>query len=331
MRTKAYRRQQASFMPISQRGSPSFVNCWRCVEQSKAADDYFAKQRQQADKCTDEGFFFDMMIKIAGHLQQATKAFDVLHSSATSKILDFCMAPGGFLDTVLKLYPESRATAFSLAPEKGGHKVLMQKDRAEVNYMDITMLAADMGVTSIPKDHEDSDDFLPLEPLLQQQFDLVICDGSRLLLTQLTLGLEHLHPGGTMIVLLHKLESYDNVLLLSQFNRIAKIKLFKHTQMHAPKSSFYMVASGVDSQSEEAIELIEGWRKVWQIATFGTDEEFEAVTCATVADAERLLAEFGDQLKGFGTPIWESQLKGLEKLVKKVEEPPRPHLMRMWR
>src|SRR2546423_6558730 len=61
-----------------------------------------------------------------------------------------------------------------------------------------------------------------------QLFDLVLCDGQvlrthvrapyremrearRLAVTQLAIGLEHLRIGGTMVVLLHKVEATDTV------------------------------------------------------------------------------------------------------------------------
>lgn len=87
------------------------------------------------------------------------------------------------------------------------------------------MLAADMGVTDIPEKHPDARKFLPCQMRETQLFDLVLCDGhvlrthaptrasyretrepARLKTTQLALGLEHIKPGGTMIVLFHKVE-----------------------------------------------------------------------------------------------------------------------------
>ncbi|KAK5690324.1 hypothetical protein LTR17_025971 [Elasticomyces elasticus] len=313
------------------------------VDQSKGADEYFAKQRQMADKPTAQGakFIYDMMKGLAHDLHDATGVFDVLNTppSSTEKpsILDFCMAPGGFLDTAMRHNSSSTATAFSLDPKQGGHEVYMpQNPRSKVKYIDITMLAADMGVTSIPEDHPDYANFLPRELSDEQKFDMVICDGqvlrehsragyrekrevTRLLSTQLKLGLEHLRSGGTMVVKLHKLEAYDTARLVSQFSKIAKIELFKHKHIHAPKSSFYMLATEVQSECEEATKFVEGWRKAWEVATFGTDEEYEALTCATQADAEEMLAGFGDQLVEIGRPIWDIQTQGLQRLVKKIE------------
>ncbi|KAK5725929.1 hypothetical protein LTR15_004119 [Elasticomyces elasticus] len=313
------------------------------VDRSKGADEYFAKQRQMADKPTAQGakFFYDMMKGLAHDLHDATGVFDVLNTppSSTEKpsILDFCMAPGGFLDTAMRHNSQSQATAFSLDPKQGGHEVYMlQNPRAKVNFLDITMLAADMGVTDIPEDHPDYANFLPRELSDEQRFDMVICDGqvlrehsragyrekrevTRLLSTQLKLGLEHLRSGGTMVVKLHKPEAYDTARLVSQFSKIAKVELFKHKHIHAPKSSFYMLATEVKSECEEATKFVEEWRKAWEVATFGTDEEYKALTCATQADAEEVLAGFGDQLVEIGRPIWDIQTQGLQRLVKKIE------------
>ncbi len=135
------------------------------------------------------------------------------------------------------------------------------------------MLAADMGVISIPKEHPDCENFLPRALQLGETYDLVICDGqvlrtharakyreadeaTRLAVTQLALGLENLTPGGTMVVLLHKVEPWNTIRLLSKFKQCASVNLFKPTRAHAKRSSFYMVATQVESRCPQAVEAI---------------------------------------------------------------------------
>jgi len=59
-------------------------------------------------------------------------------------------------------------------------------------------------------------------------------EARRLAVTQLAIGLEHVKIGGTMVVLLHKVEATDTVSLLYRFSKFSSVKLFKPTV----KSSF---------------------------------------------------------------------------------------------
>ena len=112
------------------------------------------------------------------------------------------------------------------------------------------MLAADLGLDNIPKGHPDWNNFLPKEFGDGRMFDIVFCDGQilrnhkragyretrearRWTVTHLALGLEHVKPGGTIIILLHKLEAVDTVELLCQFNRFSAITLLKPAKCHA--------------------------------------------------------------------------------------------------
>lgn len=80
----------------------------------------------------------------------------------------------------------------------------------------------------------------------------------RLTATQLALGLAHLRPGSTMVVL-HKVEAWPSVGLLHAFARSAAVRLFKPRAAHAKRSSFYMVASAVDTRHPAAAR-----RNVWR-------------------------------------------------------------------
>ena len=142
------------------------------------------------------------------------------------------MAPGGFPDVALKSHPRSRALDFRLRIHKGGHKVLLPECKdVTLRFLDVTMLAADMGEANIPKEHPDAGNFFPQQFSPWESFDLVICDGRvlrtyvrppyrerrearRLAVSQLALGLEHVKPGGTMIMLLHRLELWYTVSLV---------------------------------------------------------------------------------------------------------------------
>lgn len=211
------------------------------------------------------------MKTIAYDMHQVTGVFYIKDRCRDGcSILDMCMAPGGFLEIALSYNPEAQALAFSLPKINGGHSVLLPKrSNVTLKFLDVTMLAEDMGLSSVPHEHPDAENFLPSQFDPRESFDLIICDGqvlrnhdradyrerteaSRLCLTQLTIGLNHLKPGGTMIVLLHKIEAVATVQLLHTFDKFASVQLFKHTKFHAKRSSFYMLATNIRADSEGA-------------------------------------------------------------------------------
>jgi len=244
-------------------------------------------------------------------------------------VLDMCAAPGGFLATAMNLNPDAEAVAFSLPHSDGGYYVLLKGDKKDcVKFLDITMLAADMGVTDIPENRPDAGRFLPRQLSETQLFDLVICDGhvlrthsrapyretrepARLKTSQLALGLEHIRPGGTVIVLFHKLECWDTVCYLRRFTKFSSVQLYKPTKGHTQRSSFYMVATDVKCQDPEAILAIEHWKALWRAATFGTDEEFAEALREGEPSAKELLEEFSSELVRHGRKVWETQANAL--------------------
>ena len=246
-------------------------------------------------------------------------------------ILDMCMAPGGFLQTALSVNPTAHAVAFSLPMGMGGHKVLIPKDEKIVlKFLDITMLAVDMGVVDFPLDHEEYSRFLPCHFGAEDMFDLVLCDGQvlrtqsraeyrekrearRLSVTQLALGLEHIRAGGTMIMLLHKVEAWHTVSLLYSFSKFSSVRLFKPTTGHTKRSSFYMVATKIQRQHPEAVRAIEKWKAIWKAGTFGNDEEYWKAVRDCDPDVKEVLKDFGLSLVELGRETWATQARALAK------------------
>ncbi|KAK2806689.1 hypothetical protein FQN51_006657 [Onygenales sp. PD_10] len=299
---------------------------------SKKGDKYFRKQRRVADNADEKTArrFFDMMKEIGEILHLFTDAFRISRdSSERPVILDMCMAPGGFLAKALSLNDGAHAVAFSLPSSKGGHKVLLESPDVGVKFLDITMLAADMGVTDIPTEHPDAENFLRRRQFNPgQNFDLILCDGQvlrthvrasyregrearRLTITQLALGLQHIRQGGTMVVLLHKVEEWHSVFLLYTFNKFSSVKVFKPKKYHAIRSSFYMVATDIQSQHPEALLAVKRWKAIWKAATFGTDEEYGKTLDEEELGVETVLAEFGSELVRLGKDIWWIQARAL--------------------
>jgi 23S rRNA U2552 (ribose-2'-O)-methylase RlmE/FtsJ len=245
--------------------------------------------------------------------------------------LDLCTAPGGFLHAAMQYNQHACATAYSLPVEDGGHEILLpEHENVKIKLLDITMLAADLGVDEVPEEHSDWNNFLPQEFGNGRVFDIVFCDGQvlrdhkraayrekrearRLTVTQLALGLEHVKPGGTIIVLLHKLEAVDTVELLCQFNHFSSITLFKPAKYHASRSSFYMLASNVQTEHPEVIMAIQNWKRMWAVTTFGNEENYGKKVRRDSFLAEKILDDFGPELVRMGRKIWDIQAQALAK------------------
>ncbi|KAF3390698.1 hypothetical protein DPV78_011308 [Talaromyces pinophilus] len=208
---------------------------------SHEADAYFANQRNQTDTQTHQKrqYFFDKMQKMAMEMQYLSGAWKIRSQNdsgtRSGRILDLSMAPGGLLAVAMRMNPGSEAVAFSLSTSKGGTEILLESVKGftveGTGFLDITMLAADMEVTTIPTQHPDAGNFFTKRQLAETEiFDLVLCDGQgqlnhgrasyregqkrepiRLLMSELVLDLEHLRPGGTMIFLLHKVDAWETV------------------------------------------------------------------------------------------------------------------------
>lgn len=286
-----------------------------------------------------------IMKRIAREMNKTTKAFAIESQTEPQRILDLCMAPGSYLDFALKINPTAHAVAFTLPPEQGGLvPVVEASETVSIHMLDINMLAADMGVgpDDIPESHPDAANFLHSRYLEDgRDFDLVICDGAvfritqdlashrvareprRLFLAQMAMGLEHLREGGTMIVLLHKVDGLNTIRLLRDFHNFAKVVLFKPESGHAKRSSFYMIASNVQSADPKAIEAVREWKREWKLSTIGTDEEWQD-ECARAAGFGELgikgvLEEFGPTLVklAHAGEVWKRQFDALSAISRR--------------
>jgi 23S rRNA U2552 (ribose-2'-O)-methylase RlmE/FtsJ len=303
-------------------------------------DRFFARQRKIADATSVKNskqaqrtakFFFKMMQDVGKELHASTGVFNISRPHTEQPaILDMCMAPGGILSIAMQRIPNASVTAYSLPVEAGGHEVFLPKEKkVNVKMLDVTMLAADLGMNKIPHDHPDKSNFLPKEFDAARAFDIVLCDGQvlrtheraayreqcearRLAVSQLILGLEHLRPSGKMIILMHKLEAPAVVEISHQFHQFSSIRLFKPTKAHAKRSSFYLVASNIQVEHPQAIAAVEKWKRTWEIATFGNNEENIKHLHRDSSWAEKVLEDFGPVLVDMGkTNVWDVQAKAL--------------------
>lgn len=278
------------------------------------------------------------MEDIAKEMQCFTRAFTIKLTEDPKRVLDLCMAPGTYLAKALERNPTAHAVAFTLPPSQGGLvPIVSESETVKIHLLDITMLAADMGITAdeVPPEHPDRASFLHTRYLEDgRNFDLVLCDGAirrtheraeyrfhrearRLLLTQLALGLEHLRPGGTMIVLLHKVERINTIRLIRDFKTFATVVLFKPKSGHAKRSSFYMIASEIRSADDAALRAVKEWKREWKVATLGTDEEWRDDYSVTAGfgelGIEGVLEEFGPTLVKLGLKVWKTQADALKR------------------
>lgn len=244
------------------------------------------------------------------------------------------MAPGGFTETVLRKHHAATIRGITLPQEVGGLEVMLPRwgsdPRISIQFLDVTMLADEMGrpMTSIPTLHPDAVNFSSDRPFQSDVFDLVFCGAAaqraharadyrnsqerlRLVTSQLVVALQRLRHHGSLVLLMHKPEAFDTAKIISVFTKISNVCLFKPRKKHAVRSSFYMVATEVDLQSEETRSAILGWKMQWETATFQTDSAVSTHLRDSENRAYEMLAEFGPQLINLATPVWRIQADGL--------------------
>ncbi|EEQ28917.1 hypothetical protein McanMca71_001022 [Microsporum canis] len=325
-----------------QERSPAF-NALRAVQkavwQSPAADEHFLKQRERADSATPtlKKYFFRTMRAIGDQLQAAKHIIPPPGETKGFKVLDICMAPGGYSATALRYNKHSSIYGLSLPEEEGGHEMLLQnwqKDpRFDVRLMDITMLSTEFGSPDLlPADNPLASQFSSCRPFDGLEADLVFCDGqvlrtheravgskfeaSRLTSAQLILALQRIKKGGTMVMLLHRVNNPRNVKLLHAFSQFAEIDLFKPTPSHAARNSFYLVAKNVDPTSLGARQMLENSKSCWKTKTLQAfnDEPYEAEQNTSGDEMRSILqSSFGQRLISLAEPIWDIQREALEK------------------
>lgn len=312
---------------------------------SENGDEHFQKQRQRADNADEKNqvAFFKLMIGLGFQMSKAASAFSIQSgrnhgSSKTPKVLDLCIAPGGFAYVALKLNPKARVYGITLPEDKGGHKmrVLDQgkklASRVEIEFRDITMLAAEMGCSpdDIPADHPDAAELSFDRPFADLKFDLVLCDGqvlrthersayrehkeaARLTSSQLVMALQRIRPGGTIIALMHQVDVLRSFCTLSHFASFSDLTLFKSAKTHGTRSSFYMIAAKVRPGSEGARLAIDEWKGVWKSATLhAVDGHCKKMSSeVSFEQLDEMLKDFGPQYLELARPIMASQAEAL--------------------
>ena len=250
------------------------------------------------------------------------------------RVLDIGMAPGGFTQTVLHKHCDARIRGITLPSEMGGLQIMLPswKDdlRIRLEFADITMQANEMGrpATSIPTQHPDIAKFSSKRPFQDETFDIIFCGATgattrlehtgakyheshkrlRLATSQLVFALQRLRNQGSLVLVMHKPESFDTAEVIRTFTKCSHVRLFKSKRKHTITSSFYMVATEVDTQSEEMQSAVFKWKRQWEAATFQADQE---PSSASGDQVREMLTEFGPQLIDLATPLWKTQADAL--------------------
>lgn len=269
-------------------------------------------------------------------MQHDTEALRVLPATHNSppRFLDLCMAPGGFSAIVKKFNPLVLSYGITLPEGDGGHKLRYTK-KCNIKQMDLTMLLKEFGVDKIPDSHPQREDFITERPFETIRFDLVLCDGQvlrthlrpeyreifeavRLTVAQLILALQRLRDGGTLIMLCHKAENWRNIETFALFNRFSRLEFWKPSRIHGKRSSFYMIARDVRTNSVHAKLAVESWKKTWYQETFGGETGTgEKQPESTAEEVQSVLDEFGDEFIRLAAPIWSIQAMNLEEWISK--------------
>lgn len=281
--------------------------------------------------------FYEMNKNLGIELHEKTDAFYVKKKyGAAVSSLNLCMAPGGYTWYFLEKNPNADACGLTLPPSEGGHPMYLphgEKDpRVDVKFMDVTMLPCEFGtpLDQVPAQHPEAAKFSADRPFQDKEFNIVICDGQvlrvhdhqrsrtrevpRLLVSQLILGLQRIKNGGTFIILLHKFDTWDSLILLKTFESFSEIKLFKPARIHSVRSSYYLVAKKVRPDNDEAKEAIKNWKAQWWRTTFageaGTGLDLEE---PREEEVHHVLESYGSRLRVLGNPLWEIQLGAMKK------------------
>lgn len=265
------------------------------------------------------------------------------------RMLDLCLAPGGYSRAVQLLNPSHSIPidGITLSPHAGGHNVRIPHNTSDptglvtVQFLDIAELALEFGpywarLNQHPP-HPDRENFLASTPFLAHRYDLVMCDGQvlrghrghasyhlysretkeiRLRNAQLVIALRRIKEGGSMVVLLHKLDEWETLKIVKAFSEFSNVQLFKPAVVHAKRSSFYLVAKNVRAGSEEAKRAVEEWSLQWFLRCYrrgDIEEEKRPGETEKMWEVMEVLEEFGGRLRELGKEIWEIQAEALEK------------------
>ncbi|KAF8601685.1 hypothetical protein BDV93DRAFT_495511 [Ceratobasidium sp. AG-I] len=298
--------------------------------QSDNMHSHFKKQRHTADQQNEaaDKKWIGLMRSSMAYMDRIGR---FVH---TSRFLDLGCCPGGYSTHILQTCPEATGIGISLPVKDGGHGLAIPAEllsRIDVHFADVTSFDL---APALPKP----------SPLTSwafgfSSFDLVVCDGhslrlnpdnvarpwnhTRLLITQILLGLRTVSDSGTMFVKLSHLEQPIAARLLLALCRVSNnVRTLKPTTLHANRSTFYVVAKGIRTSSPEFQGLVAGLEKLWYIMSFegetghGRDITWEEHECIT--PWEDVMSPKGlSKTARFGNRIWQIQRDALRRSLER--------------
>lgn len=292
-------------------------------EASEEGDKHFMMLQEKADNPDPhtQKVFYNQMCQIGEDMDETFNLSNDLELSGNLKVLDLCMAPGGFAGTMLNRAQGSQVCGVSLPVDIGGHPLCIdnwENRDVQVHWLDITMLSTEMGLDNIPPDHPEASKFMTLRPYLGQSFALVFCDGNalrihdrlayrerkerhRLLTSQLVLAFQRIQDGGTLVCRFHRIEGIDTAGILELFGAFSSVQVFKPRRIHGARSSFYMIAKDMQPQHLRAVDAVKKWKQEWAEATLDTEER-EARPAINNTDPARI-EKAKAIVEGFGTAL----------------------------
>ncbi|CUA77826.1 hypothetical protein RSOLAG22IIIB_06811 [Rhizoctonia solani] len=301
--------------------------------ESETLDGVFLAQRTTADtsrSAQDDNKWLHLMCKSLNQMDRQKKFINA------SRFLDLGCFPGGYSTYILQKCPSATGFGISLPFEEGGHGLAIPANllpRMELRTADLTNFDL---APSIPKPQSPFTQLGPL-PFESNSFDLVVCDGhslrnnpdnidrpwnwTRLLISQLLIGLRAVTAGGTIFVKLSHPEKAIGARILLALCQVARlVRTVKPQPLHAIRGTFYVIAQQVSTDSEDYQTLVQSLERLWYTMSFEGEagygreitweEEDKIINWAEVTGESGL-----DKLARLGAEVWRIQCNALRKML----------------
>ena len=89
-------------------------------------------------------------------------------------------------------------------------------------------------------------------------------EAARLSCSQLLIALRHVKFSGSIVVLMHMILKWHNILTIRAFNQFSDIEIFKPLSSLKARGSFYLIAKNVKPEHPEALKAIAYWTDCWK-------------------------------------------------------------------
>ncbi|CAE6505261.1 unnamed protein product [Rhizoctonia solani] len=301
--------------------------------ESETLDGVFLAQRTTADtnrSPEDDKRWLQTMCKSLGQMDRQKRFVNA------SRFLDLGCFPGGYSTYILQKCPSATGLGISLPFEEGGHGLAIPANllpRMELRTADLTKFDL---APSIPKPQAPFTQPGPL-PFELNGFDFVVCDGhslrnnpdnvdrpwnwTRLLISQLLIGLRAVSVGGTIFLKLSHPDKAIGARILLALCRVARsVRTVKPQPLHAIRGTFYVIAQQISVDSTGYQTLVESLERLWYAMSFDGEAGYgRAITWEEedmIIDWEEVMSERGlDKLARLGSEVWRIQCNALRKML----------------